>query len=122
MSGLQRRDHHPELGFLELPFPSGEPPLAAPDNDADGAAHTFFAWSKAHLFAAMLETAFPDPPPGVLWGFDALERERFVGEWPDGAYEAVASIAIGILFDPADDAGRRFADHVRAQAPRVWSR
>lgn len=117
---LARRDHHPERAFMEIPYPPEPPVFAGMPEDADGDARTMRMWARAHGFADMLATAFPDPPPGAAWAFDALEREVFIGDWPDGESDFYAYVSVGVLFDPQDAAARAFADRVRAEAPRAW--
>lgn len=117
---LTRRDMRPELAFREIPYPSAAPPLTPLADEADGNARTFFAWGRAHLWADQLAKAFPDPPPGALWAFDASEHEMFVGEWPEGDLDFYASISIGLLFDPADASAAAFAERVVAERPRDW--
>lgn len=120
MKGLERRDYHPGMGFMSVPFPEGAPPLDPLAAGADGNAHTFFAWGRAECFRALLAAAFPDPPPGVLWGADVSEREIMMGDWPDGDIESAASVSVGVLFDPEDAAARAFAERVSAERPRAW--
>lgn len=55
MTALTRRDHRPELGFFELSCPSGAPPGTSLEPDADGNALTLFAWTRAQIYADLLE-------------------------------------------------------------------
>lgn len=120
MTDLLRRDERPELGFFELSFPSGPPPLDPLSEDADGNARTLHAWARAHYFLERLKAQFPALPAQISWGYEAIERERFVGDWPDGDYESYAYIGVGLLFDPGDAEARAFAERVRAEKPAQW--
>lgn len=104
---------------MDLPFPP-PPPTEEPAADADGNTRTFAAWAKANAFVELLDACFPTRHPGVEWGFEAFEREFYIGDWPDADIESYAVISIGMLFDPQDTTARAFADFARAQAPRSW--